>query len=57
MHLITDLFPWQSAAVDKLIRIRVGALYMEMGTGKTRTALEIIQRRVNAGKLEHVFRP
>lgn len=55
MHLITDLFPWQSAAVDKLIRIRVGALYMEMGTGKTRTALEIIQRRVNAGKLDHVL--
>lgn len=55
MKLRTDLYPWQQAAVDKLIRIRVGALYMEMGTGKTRTALEIIQRRIAAGKLDHVL--
>lgn len=51
----TSLYPWQCAAVDKLIGIRVGALYMEMGTGKTRTALEIIQRRIEAGKLDHVL--
>lgn len=55
MKLITDLFPWQTAAVDKLIGIRVGALYMEMGTGKTRTALEMIQRRLDAGRLDHVL--
>lgn len=55
MKLTTDLFPWQRAGVDKLIGIRVGALYMEMGTGKTRTALEIIQRRLDAGKLDHVL--
>jgi len=55
MHLNTELYPWQHAAVDKLIGIRVGALYMEMGTGKTRTALEIIQRRLDAGKLDHVL--
>lgn len=55
MRLITDIYPWQRAAVDKLIGIRVGALYMEMGTGKTRTALEMIQRRLDAGKLDHVL--
>lgn len=55
MKLITDLFPWQRAGVDKLIGIRVGALYMEMGTGKTRTALEMIQRRLDAGKIDHVL--
>lgn len=55
MKLLTDLYPWQCAAVDKLIGIRVGALYMEQGTGKTRTALEIIQRRIDAGKLDHVL--
>lgn len=55
MNLKTDLYPWQAAAVDKLIGIRVGALYMEMGTGKTRTALEMIRRRMDAGKMDHVL--
>lgn len=55
MKLTTDLFPWQCSAVDKLIGIRVGALYMEMGTGKTRTALEMIWRRLAAGRLDHVL--
>lgn len=41
----TSLLPWQERAVQKLIGIRVGALYMEQGTGKTRTALEMIWRR------------
>jgi SNF2 family DNA or RNA helicase len=35
----------QSAAVDKMLPTRIGALFMEMGTGKTRTAIEIIHRR------------
>lgn len=55
MTLKTELLPHQQAAVDKLIGIRVGALYMEMGTGKTRTALEMIQRRLAAGKIDHVL--
>lgn len=55
MILKTDLYPWQAAAVDKLIGIRVGALYMEMGTGKTRTALEMIKCRLDAGKMDHVL--
>lgn len=55
MTLKTSLYPWQRAAVDKLIGIRVGALYMEMGTGKTRTALEMIARRLDAGKLDKVL--
>lgn len=52
MELKTELYPWQRAAVDKLIAIRVGALYMEMGTGKTRTALELFKRRLDAGKVD-----
>lgn len=55
MILKTNLFPHQMAAVDKLLKIRIGALYMEMGTGKTRTALEFIQRRLVAGKIKHVL--
>ena len=51
MTFKTELYPWQRAAADKLLRIRVGALYMEMGTGKTRTALEMIDRRMKAGKI------
>ena len=55
MTLLTDLFPWQRAAVEKLIGIRVGALYMEMGTGKTRTALELVDKRLRAGKIDHAL--
>lgn len=55
MTLKTELYPYQAAAVEKLLPLRIGALYMEMGTGKTRTALELIQRRVDAGKVLQVL--
>jgi SNF2 family DNA or RNA helicase len=55
MRLITSLFDYQRAAVDKLLHVKVGALYMEMGTGKTRTALELIQARLDAGKVKQVL--
>lgn len=55
MELKTSLYLYQQEAVDKLLGLRIGALYMEMGTGKTRTALEIIKRRVDAGKLSRVL--
>ncbi len=55
MRLKTELYPHQIRAVEKLLPIRVGALYMEMGTGKTRTALEMIYKRLEAGKIKHVL--
>lgn len=55
MRLITDLYGYQRAAVEKLSHVKVGALYMEMGTGKTRTALELIQRRLETGKVRQVL--
>ncbi|MFB7302642.1 DEAD/DEAH box helicase [Heyndrickxia sporothermodurans] len=55
MTLKTELLPYQIKAVEKLSKIKVGALYMEMGTGKTRTALELIARRYNAGKVNHIL--
>jgi SNF2 family DNA or RNA helicase len=55
MILKTTLYDYQNQAIDKLIGLRIGALYMEMGTGKTRTALEIINQRVNAGKIDRVI--
>lgn len=45
MNLKTDLLAHQKTAVEKLQDIRVGALFMEMGTGKSRTAIELANRR------------
>lgn len=55
MEMLTDLYPYQSVGVDKLSHLKVGALYMDMGTGKTRTALELIKRRYDAGKITQVL--
>jgi SNF2 family DNA or RNA helicase len=41
----TELMPWQQASVTKLQPTRVGGLFMEMGTGKTRTIIEIVRQR------------
>lgn len=40
----TSLWPHQAAAVDKLAPVGRGALFLDMGTGKTRTALELVAR-------------
>lgn len=45
MNLQTTLFEHQQPAVAKMIRSRIGALFMEMGTGKTRTAIELAYLR------------
>ena len=55
MKLLTELFPYQRDAADKLSHVKVGALYMEMGTGKTRTALELIWSRLESGKIKQVL--
>jgi len=41
---MTELWPHQLAAVEKLAPLGRGALFMEMGDGKTRTALELVAR-------------
>lgn len=51
----TSLLPHQQAAVDKLGGCKVGALYMDMGTGKTRTTLEFVRDRYNRGKIDYVI--
>lgn len=43
----------QQLAIDKLSRLKVGALFMEMGTGKTKTALELIASK--AHKCDYVL--
>lgn len=55
MKTYTELLPHQVAAVEKLRHLKVGALYMEMGTGKTRTALELIKLRLDAGKIDQII--
>jgi len=45
MRCLTNLYSHQRRAVDKLIPTKVGALFMEMGTGKTRVAIEFAMRR------------
>jgi SNF2 family DNA or RNA helicase len=35
----------QSAAIEKLSRLRAGALFMKMGTGKTRVAIKLAESR------------
>lgn len=48
----TDLLPHQKAAVEKVRATRVSALFMDMGTGKSRTAIELVKLR--AKKIDRV---
>lgn len=43
----------QTQAVEKLSKLKVGALFMEMGTGKTKTALDIINLKLN--KIDYIL--
>ena len=52
MLTLTTLLPHQSAAVEKLRRIKTVALFMEQGTGKTRTAIELVA--VRWGRIKRV---
>ncbi|MHB8292105.1 MAG: SNF2-related protein [bacterium] len=41
----TELLPHQVLPVNKLLPIKVGALFMDMGTGKSRTVIEFVSKR------------
>ena len=45
VHTTTNLLPHQLPAVAKMLPTRVGGLFMDMGTGKTRTAIELVRLR------------
>jgi len=47
MTLTTELMAHQQAAIDKLAGLRVGGLFMEMGTGKTRSIIQLAYDRRN----------
>lgn len=44
---MTELSDAQIAAIAKFERLKVGALFMEMGTGKTRVALDLMASRAH----------
>jgi SNF2 family DNA or RNA helicase len=49
----TELLPYQADSVVKLLPSRVGALFAEMGTGKSRMAIEFA--RIRHGKIDRVL--
>ncbi len=53
----TTLLDHQLDAVDKLSGLRVGGLFMEMGTGKTRALIEFVSRRYEKIDCAIVFCP
>ena len=55
MKFGTNLLPYQQEAVDKLGKIKVGALYLEQGTGKTRTTLSLVKPRLDKGRVDVVL--
>lgn len=54
MMLKSELLPHQKEAVEKLSKIKVGALFMEQGTGKTIATLELSRIRLEAEKIDRV---
>ena len=55
MNLKTKPYQHQEAAFSKLKDIKAGALFMDTGTGKNRTALELIDYRLKYKCLNKVF--
>lgn len=43
----------QELAFEKLSKLKVGALFMAMGTGKTKVALDLINSKLN--KVDYVL--
>lgn len=48
----TELMPHQTDAVEKLLPSRIGALFAEMGTGKSRISIELA--KIRHKKIDHV---
>lgn len=55
LEMKTKLLPHQEIGVQKLRKVKVCALFMEMGTGKTRTMLELIKLRLDKKKVNHIL--
>jgi len=55
MRIKTRLKSYQVDAFNKLKGIKANALYMEMGTGKTRVTLELIKYKLERNKITQVL--
>ena len=55
MRIKNQLLPHQKDAVKKMMNLKVGALFMEQGTGKTITTLEIARQRISKGRIDKVL--
>ncbi|MBC1990344.1 DEAD/DEAH box helicase [Listeria seeligeri] len=55
MTLLTEMMDHQQIGYDKLKNLTVGALHMDTGTGKTRTMLQLIQKRLDENKISKVL--
>lgn len=55
LEMKTSLLKHQHTAFDKLKKLTVGALFADTGTGKTRTALELIRYRLEKNKIKNVL--
>lgn len=53
-NVITELMPHQNDAVNKMLPSLVGALFMDMGTGKSLTAIKLASLRKYQGKIDKV---
>lgn len=62
MNITTPLMPHQQCAIDKLLPTRIGALFCDMGVGKSRMAIELVSMRQREGlvleaeKMRHLLR-
>ncbi|MGL5468749.1 MAG: SNF2-related protein, partial [Shewanella sp.] len=52
--MLTTAMKHQAACINKLSTLKVGALFMEMGTGKTRCFLELGVKRIRTGKASRI---
>lgn len=55
MRRLTNLLPHQEIAFKKIAKNKVGALFMEMGTGKTRTVIEILNDKIERNKINKIL--
>ncbi|NCP52968.1 MAG: hypothetical protein GW817_12000 [Flavobacteriales bacterium] len=51
---MTELLPKQSQAITKHLTNKVGALFMKMGTGKTRVCVELVNKVPSADLVVYV---
>lgn len=55
MRRLTNLLPHQQLAFNKIKKNKVGALFMDMGTGKTRTVIELLNSKFEQEKINKIL--